>query len=183
MLNIGGLCPLTFRVEGNCPLCSLVSPPLVLNQLLFIINLLTTLIEYLTALFTVPYTAKHPHGKTFAVTRKNPFRCSLEKFRGLSVCHIAKRQHPVWKRRSGHVRLCALLLQKHSRENFRGRLKIRENRESFPTRMFCRVRYIPYDGVGHNRACAQYRLCTEENWLSLYLTSTDLGLLCSYLLV
>ena len=45
------------------------------------------------------------------------------------------------KRRSGHARLCALLLQKHSRENFRGRLKIRENRESFPTRMFCRIRY------------------------------------------
>ena len=29
-------------------------------------------------------------------------------------------------------------------ENFRDRLKIRKNRESFPTQKFCRIWYIPY---------------------------------------
>lgn len=32
-------------------------------------------------------------------------------------------------------------MAKHTRENFRGKAKIRENRKSFPPQMFCRKRY------------------------------------------
>ena len=71
----------------------------------------------------VPYTAKLSRGKTFAVVHKTHH--SLENFHGASgPCHYV---------------LYTAMIQG---ENFHDWL---ENRESFPPRKFCRIRYCIAD--------------------------------------